>query len=77
MARQLYAVDWADASFPRVVPVEQMPALDPVQDGMTFTQAKAEVIEHFGCLVAYAREQILQARRLRVTDVLAADGGER
>lgn len=69
MARQLYAVDWTDFSSPQVVPVESLPALDPATDGVTFTEAKAEVIEHFTCLLAYAREQIRETRRMRVSDL--------
>ena len=64
-----FYVDWSDSAFPQVKPIDAYDYDRFAPEGMTFTQCKAEIREHFQNQIDFARERLSELAALRVADV--------
>lgn len=60
MKRMKWSVDWSDAAYPMITPWSEGEYGDP----LTFTEAKAEVDEHFASLCQHNHEQRDRFRKM-------------
>jgi hypothetical protein len=65
--KQRFFVDWQDASFPEIRPIEQGSGYAEPQ---TITEAKQEIVQHFQAIIDHARNQILIAKQTIAKSVM-------
>lgn len=65
--KQRFFVDWNDPSFPQIRPIEQA-VTDEVP--LTITEARQEIIDHFGHLIDHGRAQTRRARTISVVQIM-------
>jgi len=64
MAKRRYFVDWTDAVFPEIRPIEG--AWDPGErTALTFKQARAEVVKDMRSKVQFYRDRVAYYSRLK------------
>jgi hypothetical protein len=69
--KQRFFVDWDDASFPEILPIEQAAGYETPQ---TITEAKQEIVEHFQAIIDHARGQIAIAKATTAKSVMKENG---
>lgn len=70
--KRLYYVDWQDAFYPAIRPIELAPVDrggQPYEQGRTFTECKREMIDNARSKVDFWRDQIADYRKLTTKDI--------